>query len=68
MACPCTGRQSGSGLPQPAAFLDAYQFTLVVAAVVVVAGIPVALYALRSRPATPDEPQAAAPATVGSSN
>jgi EmrB/QacA subfamily drug resistance transporter len=58
-------RQEGGGL---AAFLDAYQFTLVIAAVVVLAAIPVALYSLRPRPAAPDEPQATAPATVGSSN
>jgi EmrB/QacA subfamily drug resistance transporter len=59
--------QSGSDRPPLLAFLDAYQFTLVIAAVVVLAAIPVALYSLRvSR--TPDEVQAATPETVGSSN
>ncbi|TMR94169.1 MFS transporter [Nonomuraea basaltis] len=56
-------RQSASDQPPLPAFLDAYQFTLVVAAAVVLAGIPVALYALRS-----PERQAAASVTVGSSN
>ncbi|MGI5285898.1 MFS transporter [Nonomuraea polychroma] len=60
-------RQSGSDLPPLPAFLDAYQFTLVIAAVVVLTAIPVAFYSLRGRTDT-DEPQAAAPATVGSSN
>ncbi|MGP3918769.1 MFS transporter [Nonomuraea sp. 10N515B] len=60
-----TARQSASDRAPLAAFLDAYQFTLVVAAVVVLAAIPVALYALRSRR---EEPQAAASVTVGSSN
>ncbi|MEU8364490.1 MFS transporter [Nonomuraea sp. NPDC048882] len=62
-----SSRQSGSDLPPLAAFLDAYQFTLVIAAVVVVAAIPIALWSLRDR-AEPEEPQAAAPAVVGSSN
>ncbi|WP_326634448.1 DHA2 family efflux MFS transporter permease subunit [Nonomuraea fuscirosea] len=62
-----SSRQSGSDLPPLPAFLDAYQFTLVIAAAVVVAAIPIALYSLRDR-AEPDEPQAAAPVTVGSSN
>ncbi|MEV5897723.1 DHA2 family efflux MFS transporter permease subunit [Nonomuraea fuscirosea] len=62
-----SSRQSGSDLPPLPAFLDAYQFTLVIAAVVVVAAIPIALYSLRDR-AEPEEPQAAAPVTVGSSN
>ncbi|MFC5835757.1 MFS transporter [Nonomuraea insulae] len=62
-----SARQSGADLPPLPAFLDAYRFTLVIAAVVVMAAIPIALYSLRDRP-TPEEPQAAAPATVGSSN
>ncbi|MEV0168130.1 DHA2 family efflux MFS transporter permease subunit [Nonomuraea fuscirosea] len=62
-----SSRQSGSDLPPLPSFLDAYQFTLVIAAAVVVAAIPIALYSLRD-PAEPDEPQAAAPVTVGSSN
>lgn len=58
--------QSGSDRPPLLAFLDAYQFTLVIAAIVVLAGIPVALYSLRDRV---EPPQAAAtPETVGSSN
>ncbi|MFB4284495.1 hypothetical protein ACBJ59_55135 [Nonomuraea sp. MTCD27] len=62
-----TSRQGAGDLPPLPAFLDAYRFTLVVAAVIVLAGIPVALYSLRDRE-TPPEPQAAAPVTVGSSN
>ncbi|MGP3964436.1 MFS transporter [Nonomuraea sp. 3N208] len=62
-----TSRQSASDLPPLPAFLDAYQFTLVIAAIVVLAGIPVALYALRTA-RTPQEPQAATSVTVGSSN
>ncbi|WP_268958760.1 MFS transporter [Nonomuraea aridisoli] len=64
-----TSAQSASDLPPLLAFLDAYRFTLVVAAAVLLAGIPLALYALRhvpERPQEDDEPQAAA--TVGSSN
>jgi MFS family permease len=38
------------------AFLTAYQFTLVIAALVVAVGVPLSLYALRSRPA-PVQPQ-----------
>ncbi|GAA3655212.1 MFS transporter [Nonomuraea antimicrobica] len=60
-------RQGAGDLPALPAFLDAYQFTLVIAAVVVLAAIPVALYSLRPERA-PDEPQTAAPAVVGSSN
>ncbi|MEV0621638.1 DHA2 family efflux MFS transporter permease subunit [Nonomuraea sp. NPDC050404] len=62
-----SARQAGSDLPPLPAFLDAYQFTLVIAAVAVVCAIPVALWSLRERQ-EPGEPQAAAPATVGSSN
>ncbi|MEV0201579.1 MFS transporter [Nonomuraea sp. NPDC050691] len=63
-------RQGGS--TDPAAFLDAYRFTLVVAATIVLVGIPVSLYALRSRRAS-GEPEGgpavqAAPATAGSAN
>ncbi|MBF8184870.1 MFS transporter [Nonomuraea sp. K274] len=42
-----TSRQSASTQPPLLAFLDGYQFTLVVVAFVVLAGIPVALYSLR---------------------
>ncbi|MFG3441239.1 DHA2 family efflux MFS transporter permease subunit [Nonomuraea sp. NPDC047897] len=63
-----TSRQAGSGLAPLPAFLDAYQFTLVVAAVIVLAGIPVGLYALR-RPRTPGRPAPQAAGTaVGSAN
>jgi EmrB/QacA subfamily drug resistance transporter len=61
-------RQGASALPPLAAFLDAYQFTLVIAAMVMLAGIPVTLYALRTR-RTPGQPAPqAASATVGSAN
>jgi EmrB/QacA subfamily drug resistance transporter len=64
-----TSRQSASTEPPLPAFLDAYQFTLMIAAIVVLAGIPVALHALRTARRAPKLPQAAAPAaTVGSSN
>ncbi|MGW3352326.1 MFS transporter [Nonomuraea rubra] len=64
-----TARQNASGLAPLPAFLDGYRFTLVVAAVVVLAAIPLALYSLRPQQAPPGEPQAAAtPETVGSSN
>ncbi|GAA0945010.1 MFS transporter [Nonomuraea longicatena] len=43
--------QAGSALPEAAAFLDAYRLTLVVAAVILVAGIPIALLTLRARKA-----------------
>ncbi|MGW4791677.1 DHA2 family efflux MFS transporter permease subunit [Nonomuraea sp. NPDC004297] len=63
-----TARQSASGLPPLPAFLDGYRFTLTVAAAVLLAAIPIALYALRPG-RTPGEPQTtAAPETVGSSN
>ncbi|MEW9549634.1 MFS transporter [Nonomuraea sp. NPDC050783] len=57
-----SSRQGASGLPALPAFLDAYQFTLVIAAIVVLAGIPVALYALRARRAPAERPPAPAPA------
>ncbi|MEV6159629.1 MFS transporter [Nonomuraea sp. NPDC052129] len=44
-----SSRQSASDRPPLAAFLDAYQFTLVLAAVLVLTAIPVSLYALRTR-------------------
>ncbi|WP_062441416.1 MFS transporter [Herbidospora daliensis] len=37
--------------PTMAAFLDAYQFTLLIAAAIVLVGVPVALYSLRREPA-----------------
>ncbi|SDL48855.1 drug resistance transporter, EmrB/QacA subfamily [Nonomuraea maritima] len=62
-----TSAQSGSDQPPLLAFLDAYGFTLVIASAVVLAGIPLALWALRPEaPRGEKEPQAAA--TVGSSN
>ncbi|MEV4807424.1 MFS transporter [Nonomuraea sp. NPDC049421] len=64
-------RQSASGLPPVAGFLDGYRFTLVIAAVVVLAGVPIALLSLRrdrQAPVDPQRPQAAASAAVGSSN
>jgi EmrB/QacA subfamily drug resistance transporter len=60
--------QSGSDQPPLVAFLDAYQFTLVIAAVIVLVGIPISLYTLRTPTRTEEEPQAATSATVGSSN
>lgn len=59
------GRQSGSTQPPLVAFLDGYQFTLVIAAIIVLAGVPIALYTLRAS-RTPD--QAAKPELVGSAN
>ncbi|WP_226900439.1 MFS transporter [Nonomuraea phyllanthi] len=65
-----SARQSGSAKGPLLAFLDAYQFTLIVAGVVVLAAIPVALYSLRTTRQEAEqaavEPQATA--TVGSSN
>ncbi|MFI6324271.1 MFS transporter [Nonomuraea sp. NPDC050556] len=59
------GRQSGSTQPPLLAFLDAYQFTLIIAAAIVMLGVPVALLTLR----TPrKQPQAASPELVGSAN
>ncbi|NUP65925.1 MAG: DHA2 family efflux MFS transporter permease subunit [Nonomuraea sp.] len=66
-----SSRQSGSDQPPLTAFLDAYQFTLVIAAVIVLAAIPLSLYAMRpARPEPPEEEAQAttASATVGSSN
>ncbi|MFD9943754.1 MFS transporter [Nonomuraea sp. NPDC059023] len=60
-----TSRQSGSGLAPLPAFLDAYQFTLVIAAVIVLVGVPVSLSAMRRRPRTPDH---AAAEMAGSAN
>ncbi|WP_188197094.1 MFS transporter [Nonomuraea sp. SYSU D8015] len=59
-------RQSASGQPPLAAFLDAYQFTLVIAAIVVLAAIPVALFSLRDRVEPPQAATTLEP--VGSSN
>ncbi|GAA3149736.1 MFS transporter [Nonomuraea roseoviolacea] len=60
------------GSTDPASFIDAYRFTLVVAATIVLVGLPVSLYALRSRRASgaPEGAPAAqtAPATAGSAN
>ncbi|GAB2958740.1 DHA2 family efflux MFS transporter permease subunit [Nonomuraea fastidiosa] len=61
-------RQGASGLPPVAAFLDGYRFTLVIAAVVVLTGVPIALYALRRDRSATGDAQAAAPVAVGSSN
>jgi EmrB/QacA subfamily drug resistance transporter len=60
-----SARQAASDGPPLAAFLDGYQFTLVIAALVVLAGIPVALSTMRAN-RTPDAPQTAAMA--GSAN
>ncbi|SDJ47102.1 drug resistance transporter, EmrB/QacA subfamily [Nonomuraea jiangxiensis] len=61
--------QRGGDRPQLVAFLEAYQFTLVIAAIVVLAAIPVALYSLRGpRTAAPAAPQAGAAAATGSSS
>ncbi|WP_327089008.1 MFS transporter [Nonomuraea sp. NBC_01738] len=57
-----SARQSGSDQPPLAAFLDAYQFTLVIAAVIILVGVPLSLWALRVRA------QAATPDLVGSAN
>lgn len=49
-----TARQAASDGPPLTAFLEGYQFTLVIAAVIVLVGIPVALATLRG-PRTPDK-------------
>jgi EmrB/QacA subfamily drug resistance transporter len=56
-----TGRQASPALPD---FLEAYQFTLVIAAIIVAVGIPMALWSLRKRP---ELPQAATDELVSSS-
>ncbi|WP_225878449.1 DHA2 family efflux MFS transporter permease subunit [Spongiactinospora rosea] len=68
-----TARQTSGlteGLPALTAFLDGYRFTLAMAAVIVLAGVPISLYALRRRPSpTPkaaDEEGPKEPAGVGS--
>ncbi|TDE24041.1 DHA2 family efflux MFS transporter permease subunit [Nonomuraea mesophila] len=72
-------RQAAGDRAPLLAFLDGYRFALVVAAVVVLAGIPVALFSLRgaagrdepsgsAEPAAPADPQATASATAGSAN
>ncbi|WP_308250767.1 MFS transporter [Nonomuraea rhizosphaerae] len=65
-----SSRQSASDQPPLVAFLDAYQFTLVLAAVIMLAAIPISLYALRERRTSTPEPELpqAASATVGSAN
>ncbi|MFG1945618.1 MFS transporter [Nonomuraea sp. NPDC048826] len=62
-----TARQAASGGAPLTAFLDGYQFTLVIAGGVLLAAIPVALHTLRADRAEPPvaEPQAA---TAGSAN
>ncbi|WP_250575426.1 hypothetical protein [Nonomuraea sediminis] len=61
-----SGRQSASHQPPLIAFLDAYQFTLVIAAVIVLLGIPVAIVTLRASrtPARSAEEELPAPAPV----
>jgi hypothetical protein len=49
-----TARQAASDGPPLTAFLEGYQFTLVIATVIVLVGIPVALATLRG-PRTPDK-------------
>ncbi|NBE95220.1 MFS transporter [Nonomuraea sp. KC401] len=69
-------RQAAGDRAPLLAFLDGYRFALVVAAVVMLVGIPVALHSLRkpapsdeaAEPAEPAEPQATASATAGSAN
>lgn len=57
--------QAGSDQPPLVAFLDAYQFTLVIAAAIVLVGLPVSLYSLRVRRAPEQEqPQAAMAGSV----
>ncbi|TDC07469.1 MFS transporter [Nonomuraea longispora] len=66
-------RQAAGDRAPLLAFLDGYRFALVVAAVVMLVGIPVALHSLRKpapcdEAAEPAEPQATASATAGSAN
>lgn len=56
-----SGRQSSilqDGARPLTAFLEAYQFTLVIAAVIVLVGVPVSLFSLRS-PAAAQDPGSA---------
>ncbi|MGP3936768.1 MFS transporter [Nonomuraea sp. KM88] len=65
-----SARQAASDRAPLLAFLDGYRFTLVVAAVAMLAGIPVALHSLRKHAPRhePAGPQATASATAGSAN
>ncbi|WP_084965153.1 MFS transporter [Thermoactinospora rubra] len=60
-------RQAASDLPELPAFLEAYQVTLVIAAAIVLVGVPVSLWALRPA-ARREEPQAAAEMELSSSS
>ncbi|GAA4101831.1 DHA2 family efflux MFS transporter permease subunit [Nonomuraea soli] len=51
-----TGRQASPALPD---FLEAYQFTLVIAALIVAVGVPVALWSLRRQRVVEEPPHAA---------
>ncbi|WP_336214648.1 DHA2 family efflux MFS transporter permease subunit [Nonomuraea sp. LPB2021202275-12-8] len=62
-----SARQAASDGPPLAAFLDGYQFTLVIAAAVVLAAIPVALYTLRP-PRNPEQEERPQAAMAGSAN
>lgn len=62
-----SARQAASGAAPLTAFLEGYQFTLVIAAGVVLAGIPLALYTLRANRTLPPAPEPQA-ATAGSLN
>jgi EmrB/QacA subfamily drug resistance transporter len=62
-----SARQAASDAAPLVAFLDGYRFTLVIAAVVVLAGVPVALRALRRDRTAPPAPEPQA-ATAGSAN
>ncbi|MFI7455299.1 MFS transporter [Nonomuraea sp. NPDC049714] len=64
-----SARQAASDRPPLTAFLEGYQFTLVVAAVVVLVGIPVALFTMRGT-RTPEKGQEERPqaAMAGSAN
>lgn len=63
-----SARQSAAGGAPLHAFLEAYRFTLVIAAVIVLAGVPVSVYSLRrtraaGTAAEPAEPSAASKAS-----
>ena len=62
-----TARQAASDGPPLTAFLEGYQFTLVIAAVVVLAGIPVALSTLRES-RTPKKEERPQTVMAGSAN
>ncbi|MGI5492811.1 MFS transporter [Microtetraspora malaysiensis] len=60
-----SNRQSALTGPPMHTFLEAYQFTLLIAAAIILAGVPVSLYALRTRRAEPAPVEAPVAELVG---